>query len=84
MILIEKKRLEEERYAKEVQDRTAKELAKAEEERLAKSKAEQERRQADMERKQRQNLLGARSLQDEEIEGFGGYRRKNLGKSIRS
>ena len=57
---------------------------KAEEERLAKQKAENERRQADMERKQRQNLLGARSLQDEELEGFGGYRRKNLGQSIRS
>ena len=57
---------------------------KAEEERLAKQKAEDDRRQADMERKQRQNLLGARSLQNEELEGFGGYRRRNLGQSIRS
>lgn len=56
----------------------------AEEARLAKDKEETERRAADMERKKRANLLGARSLQDEDIEGFGGYRRKNLGKSIRS
>lgn len=56
----------------------------AEEARLAKDKEETERRAADMERKKRANLLGTRSLQDEDIEGFGGYRRKNLGKSIRS
>ena len=56
----------------------------AEQKRLAEEKAEAERRAADMERKQRANLLGTRSLQDEELEGFGGYRRKNLGKSIRS
>ena len=56
----------------------------AEQKRLAEEKAEAERRAADMERKKRANLLGARSLQDEELEGFGGYRRKNLGKSIRS
>ncbi len=56
----------------------------AEEKRLAGEKAEAERRAADMERKKRANLLGTRSLQDEELEGFGGYRRKNLGKSIRS
>ena len=56
----------------------------AEQKRLADEKAETERRAADMERKKRANLLGTRSLQDEDIEGFGGYRRKNLGKSIRS
>ena len=56
----------------------------AEQKRLADEKAEAERRAADMERKKRANLLGARSLQGEDIEGFGGYRRKNLGKSIRS
>lgn len=56
----------------------------AEEKRLAEEKAAADRRAADMERKKRANLLGARSLQDEEIEGFGGYRRNNLGKSIRS
>ncbi len=57
---------------------------KAEEERLAKQKEEERRRTADMERKKRANLLGQRSLQDEELEGFTGYRRRNLGKSIRS
>ena len=57
---------------------------KAEEERVAKQKADDERRAADMERKKRANLLGSRSLQDEELEGFTGYRRRNLGKSIRS
>jgi len=56
----------------------------AEQKRLAEEKAESERRAADMERKKRANLLGTRSLQDEELEGFTGYRRKNLGKSVRS
>ena len=57
---------------------------KEEEARLAEQKAADERRAADMERKKRANLLGTRSLQDEDIQGFTGYRRKNLGKSIRS
>ena len=56
----------------------------AEQQRLAEEKEKADSRAADVERKKRANLLGARSLQDEEIEGFGGYRRKNLGKSIRS
>jgi len=56
----------------------------AEQARLDEQKKADERRAADMERKKRANLLGARSLQDEDVEGFTGFRRKNLGKSIRS
>jgi hypothetical protein len=56
----------------------------AEEARLKKEKEDSAARQADMDRKQRANLLGQRSLQDPEVEGFTGYRRRNLGKSIRS
>lgn len=53
------------------------ELAKereAEKERLEKERVADERRKADEDRKRRANLIGARSLQDEEIRGFGGYR----------
>ena len=42
--------------------------------RLEKEKAEDERRAKDMERKRKANLIGSRSLQDEELKGFGGYR----------
>ena len=53
-------------------------------ERQAKLQAERDKRDAedrakDEERKKRKNLLGARSLQSEEIEGFGGFRRKVMG-----
>jgi len=61
---------------------------KAEEERLAKEQQAAEAAKADKERKQRANLLGQRSLQEEDISGFGGFRRmgttKSQGKSIRS
>lgn len=51
------------------------EKARAEEKaRLEKEKAERERLAADEERKKQANLKGARSLQDEEITGFGGFR----------
>lgn len=60
---------------------------KAAKEQAEKDKLDAERRAADEERKQRKNLLGARSLQDEEIQGFGGFRRMGTtpskGKSIR-
>ena len=60
---------------------------KAAKEQAEKDKADAERRAADQERKQRKNLLGARSLQDEEMQGFGGFRRMGTtpskGKSIR-
>lgn len=65
-------------------DPELKKQREAEQARLDEQKKQDERRAADVERKKRANLLGTRSLQDEEIEGFGGYRRKNLGKSIRS
>ena len=53
-------------------------------ERQAKLQAERDKRDAedrakDEERKKRKNLLGARSLQSEDIEGFGGFRRKVMG-----
>ena len=38
-----------------------------------------EDRAADEERKRKANLLGARSLQSEDVEGFTGYRRKVMG-----
>lgn len=63
------------------------ELVKKREEEEARLKQEQEdadARRKDMERKQRANLLGQRSLQDPEAEGFVGFRRRSLGKSIRS
>jgi len=53
-------------------------------ERQAKLQAERDKRDAEdraknEERKKRKNLLGARSLQSEEMEGFGGFRRKVMG-----
>ena len=58
----------------------------AEEARLKKEKEAEELRAADLDRKKRANLIGQRSLQDEDIEGFTGFRRRNLGQnpSIRS
>ena len=53
------------------------ELVKAREEeklRLEKEQADTEARAKDRERKQRANLLGSRSLQDEDVRGFGGFR----------
>ena len=61
---------------------------KAAKEQAEKDKLEAERRTEDQERKKRANLLGARSLQDEELQGFTGFRRNmgttpSKGKSIR-
>ena len=61
---------------------------KAAKEQAKKDKGDAERRAIDDERKKRLNLLGARSLQDEELEGFTGFRRNmgttpSKGKSIR-
>ena len=61
---------------------------KAAKEQAEKDKADAERRAEDQERKKRGNLLGSRSLQDEELEGFTGFRRNmgttpSKGKSIR-
>ena len=52
---------------------------KAAKEQAEKDKADAERRAADEERKRRRNLVGVRSLQSEEMEGFGGFRRKVMG-----
>ena len=61
---------------------------KAAKEQAEKDKLEAERRTEDQERKKLSNLLGARSLQDEELQGFTGFRRNmgttpSKGKSIR-
>ena len=51
------------------------EKARADEKaRLEKEKADRARAEADEQRKKDANLKGARSLQDEEISGFGGFR----------
>ena len=61
------------------------EARKTEEARVEKEKAALLAKEEDTERKRRSNLLGQRSLQSEDIAGFGGFRRsKNMGKSIRS
>ena len=62
---------------------------KAAKEQAEKDKLAAEAREADLARKQRANLLGSRSLQDEDISGFGGFRKmgtnqQSQGKSIRS
>ncbi len=54
---------------------------KAEQERLAREKQMQEDQRLDRERKIKSNLFGAKSLQGEDMEGFGGYRRKFMGDS---
>ena len=61
---------------------------KAAKEQAEKDKADAKSRAIDDERKKRLNLLGARSLQDEELQGFTGFRRNmgttpSKGKSIR-
>jgi len=61
---------------------------KAAKEQVEKDKIASERRTEDQERKKRSNLLGTRSLQSEELEGFTGFRRNmgttpSKGKSIR-
>jgi len=63
------------------------ELAKqreAEQKRLAEEEAKIAARKEESERVRVANLRGQQSLQDEELEGFTGYRRKSMGKSIRS
>lgn len=53
----------------------------AEKERLARVEAENEQRKEDDKRKFASNLVGRRSLQGTDIEGFTGYRRKQMGSS---
>lgn len=57
------------------QRKEAEEAAKAE-------AAEQERLAREMERKKRANLLGAKSLQSEEMEGFTGFKKMGSSKPV--
>ena len=60
------------------------ELAKqreAERQRLVAEETELENQRLDRNRKIAGNLLGSKSLQDEDMQGFVGYRRKNMGGS---
>ncbi len=56
----------------------------AEEKRLAAEESKAQARKENEERVRVANLRGQQSLQSEELEGFTGYRRKSMGKSIRS
>ncbi len=51
----------------------------AEKQRLAAEQAEFESKRIDRNRKIAGNLLGSKSLQDEDMQGFTGFRRKNMG-----
>ena len=62
----------------ELEKMKAEERAKAERE-----KKEEEARKKEADRVRRNNLVGQRSLQDEGIEGFSGFRRMGKNKSIR-
>lgn len=52
---------------------------KAEKERLDREEAESKTRAERQDRVRRQNLAGQRSLQEESITGFTGFRRKQMG-----
>lgn len=56
------------------EDPALKKAREEEEARLLKSREDEEARKRDVERKQRANLLGSRSLQSEDVRGFGGFR----------
>lgn len=56
----------------------------AEKKRLAEEEAKIAARKKESERVRVANLRGQQSLQSEGLEGFTGYRRKSMGKSIRS
>lgn len=62
----------------------------AEKERLAKEAEDEKARQERADKVRRQNLAGSRSTQSEEIQGFTGFRRRqmgtqaSMGQSIRS
>jgi len=53
----------------------------AEEQRIAEEKESQKRFEADQDRIRTANLIGQRSTQSEDIEGFSGFRRRQMGKS---
>ena len=52
---------------------------KAEKERLDREEAESKSRSERQDRVRRQNLSGQRSLQEESVTGFTGFRRKQMG-----
>ena len=54
---------------------------KAEKERLARVEAEDKARSERQDMVRRQNLAGQRSLQEENVEGFTGFRRKQMGQT---
>ena len=65
-------------------DPEAQRLKEEERQRQAMERQRQEDRRQDMNRRVASNLIGSKSLQDDELEGFTGYRR-NMGnnKSLR-
>ena len=54
----------------------------AEKARLAKEKAELDAIAADQTRKRKKNLIGMASLQDDELGGYSGFKKKKMGSSI--
>ena len=62
----------------ELEKQRAEEKARAE-----KEKKEEEARKREADRVRRANLVGQRALQDEDIQGFSGFRRMGKNKSIR-
>lgn len=54
----------------------------AEKERLAKEQADLDAIAADQDRKRKANLIGMSSLQDDELGGYGGFKKKKMGSSI--
>ena len=62
----------------------SKRLREEEEARIKKEKQDAEDRRKREEDIRRRNLYGSRSLQDEEVEGFTGFRRKMGSGSIRN
>ena len=54
----------------------------AEKERLAKEQADLNLIAADKDRKRKANLIGMSSLQDDELGGYTGFKKKKMGSSI--
>lgn len=62
-------------------DPAIEEQKRAEMARLAKEEQMAEAQRLETERKMRANLIGTRSLQSADIEGYGGFRRQMMGKT---
>lgn len=54
----------------------------AEQERLAKEQADLDAYAADQDRKRKSNLIGMASLQDDELGGYTGFKKKKMGSAI--